>query len=327
VEKTLALLRATGRIAVYPASMAAAVWTVIAAMDAGVESGLAVVAVNVAAALVVLVFERVLPYRRAWNASAGDVRTDVLHAAFNGVTGEIGRLLTVAGLTFVSVRLSTALGTGLWPSRWPLWAQLALAFPIGELPVYWIHRLEHRGGFLWRLHAVHHSAPRLYFLNATRNHPIDAVVSLAFLVAPLVLLGAGERLLAVAMVVWAVHALFQHGNVDVRLGPLNWLLSMAEVHRWHHSRRIDEANANYGQTLLVWDIVFGTRRVPEGREPPEDVGLAGLPAYPAGWLGQLASPFDRALWQATSGNPSREESAAPDTSQLPPTGGPGTPET
>jgi sterol desaturase/sphingolipid hydroxylase (fatty acid hydroxylase superfamily) len=209
----------------------------------------------------------------------------------------------------VSVRLSAALGVGLWPSRWPLAAQLAIAFPIAELPVYWFHRLEHRGGFLWRIHAVHHSAPRLYFLNSARNHPIDAVLSLALLVAPLVLLGAGERLLAVAMVVWAVHALLQHANVDVRLGPLNWILSMAEVHRWHHSRRIDEANANYGQTLLLWDIVFGTRRVPR-REPPEDVGLPDLPAYPTGWLGQVASPFDGQLWRSEL--PPGEERSSPE---------------
>lgn len=310
------MVRAVLGSAVYPASMAAAVGAVCAAMDAGIESGLAVGAVNVTALLVVLGLERALPYRAAWNRGFGDVRTDVLHAVLNGAAGEVGRVATVAGLTFVSVRLSAALGTGLWPSRWPLAAQLALALPLAELGVYWLHRLEHRGGFLWRLHAVHHSAPRLYCLNSARNHPIDAALSLALLVAPLVLLGAGERVLSVAMVVWAVHALFQHANVDVRLGPLNWMLSMAQVHRWHHSRRIDEANANYGQTLLVWDLVFGTRRVPEGREPPEDVGLPDLPSYPTGWLGQVASPFDRALWaaeghaRAGSELPPREEGSS-----------------
>ena len=28
----------------------------------------------------------------------------------------------------------------------------------------------------------------------------------------------------------------------------------------------------------------------------EDVGLPGLPAYPTGWLAQLASPFKGKLW-------------------------------
>ena len=26
---------------------------------------------------------------------------------------------------------------------------------------------------MWRVHAAHHSAPRLYWLNATRFHPFD----------------------------------------------------------------------------------------------------------------------------------------------------------
>lgn len=294
--------KAVGAV-VYPAAMAGAVFALSACLEAGVDSGLAVVVVNVIAAAVVLGLERALPYRPAWNRSAGDLRTDALHAVVNGVAGEIGRILTVAGLTWVSVRLSSAIGARLWPSSWPLALQLALALPISEFGVYWLHRLEHAGGFLWRLHAVHHSAPRLYFLNSARNHPLDAVLSLALLVAPLALLGAGERLLSTAMVIWATHALFQHSNVDVRLGPLNILLSMAEVHRWHHSRSLNEANANYGQTLLVWDIVFGTRNVPVDRDPPEDVGIADMPAYPQSWWRQVTSPMNGPLWAHDSAPP------------------------
>ena len=66
---------------------------------------------------------------------------------------------------------------------------------------------------------------------------------------------------------------------------------MAELHRWHHSRILDEANTNYGQNLIVWDVVFGTRFLPADREPPEDIGLTGLSAFPMDYLGQLASPF------------------------------------
>jgi sterol desaturase/sphingolipid hydroxylase (fatty acid hydroxylase superfamily) len=56
--------------------------------------------------------------------------------------------------------------------------------------------------------------------------------------------------------------IFQHANVQLRLGPLNWFFSMAELHRWHHSRTVEEANHNYGQTISVWDWVFGTRYLP-----------------------------------------------------------------
>jgi sterol desaturase/sphingolipid hydroxylase (fatty acid hydroxylase superfamily) len=66
---------------------------------------------------------------------------------------------------------------------------------------------------------------------------------------------------------------------------------MAELHRWHHSRLLEESNTNFGQNLIVWDIVFGTRFLPKDRDPPSDIGIAGLPAFPMDYWGQLMSPF------------------------------------
>jgi sterol desaturase/sphingolipid hydroxylase (fatty acid hydroxylase superfamily) len=92
--------------------------------------------------------------------------------------------------------------------------------------------------------------------------------------------------------------------MPIRLGPLNWIFSMAQLHRWHHSRRVAESNTNYGQNLIVWDVVFGTRFLPKDHEPPEDIGIAGLDAFPMDYLGQLASP---ARWRRI-----QRDSAAPD---------------
>ena len=59
--------------------------------------------------------------------------------------------------------------------------------------------------------------------------------------------------------VWvSVHGLFQHCNVRLRLGPLNYIFSMCELHRWHHSLKLEEANSNYGNNILFWDLVFDT---------------------------------------------------------------------
>jgi sterol desaturase/sphingolipid hydroxylase (fatty acid hydroxylase superfamily) len=66
---------------------------------------------------------------------------------------------------------------------------------------------------------------------------------------------------------------------------------MAELHRWHHSRTERESNTNYGSNLILWDIVFGTRFLPADREPPADIGIAGLSAFPMTWWQQLLSPF------------------------------------
>jgi sterol desaturase/sphingolipid hydroxylase (fatty acid hydroxylase superfamily) len=76
----------------------------------------------------------------------------------------------------------------------------------------------------------------------------------------------------------------------MRLGPLNWFFSMAELHRWHHSTLLEESNTNFGQNLIVWDIVFGTRFLPKDREPPEAIGIGDMPDFPMDYWGQLLSP-------------------------------------
>jgi sterol desaturase/sphingolipid hydroxylase (fatty acid hydroxylase superfamily) len=144
---------------------------------------------------------------------------------------------------------------------------------------------------MWRFHATHHSAPRLYWLNAARFHPIDLFLVGTLKLAPLVVLGAGAPILALVNVFSAVHGAFQHSNLPIRLGPLNWVFSMTELHRWHHSKAVEEANSNYGGNLIVWDILFGTRFLPSDREPPEEIGIEALPGFPMGFWANLAAPF------------------------------------
>jgi sterol desaturase/sphingolipid hydroxylase (fatty acid hydroxylase superfamily) len=162
---------------------------------------------------------------------------------------------------------------------------------LAELWEYSFHRAMHEVPWLWRFHATHHSAPRLYWLNAIRFHPIDLFVAGALKVAPLALLGAGAPIFALVNVFSAVHGSYQHANVPVRIGPLNWIFSMTELHRWHHSRSMAEANHNYGGNLILWDVVFGTRYLPMDREPPEAIGMESLPRFPTGYWANLAAPF------------------------------------
>jgi sterol desaturase/sphingolipid hydroxylase (fatty acid hydroxylase superfamily) len=161
---------------------------------------------------------------------------------------------------------------------------------------YWIHRAQHGLPMLWRLHAVHHSAPRVYWLNQARSHPLESLLD-GLSIVPLLVLGAPERTLLVFTAFSGMHLLLQHANIDLRMGPFNWLFSLSEAHRWHHSRTRGEADANFGGVLLVWDVVFRTYAIPRDREPPADPGIADRPDFPTGYLGQLAAPFRRKLWR------------------------------
>jgi sterol desaturase/sphingolipid hydroxylase (fatty acid hydroxylase superfamily) len=72
---------------------------------------------------------------------------------------------------------------------------------------------------------------------------------------------------------------------------LNYIVGSAETHHWHHSRLPREANANYGNTVIIWDLLFGTWFLPAGREVAE-LGLKER-EYPRTFLRLLRAPFRR----------------------------------
>lgn len=236
--------------------------------------------------------ERALPYRPEWNRSHGDVRTDVLHLLFTG-QGAQGLFLALAAgpLIALSAGVSAMSGAPLWPSGWPLLAQLGLALVLGELGHYAFHRLSHENRFVWRLHAAHHSARRLYWLNATRFHVLDLFLLISCEALPLALLGAGAETLGPYFVFRAVYGQLQHCNVDMRTPRwLDWLWSTPGVHRFHHSTLSREGNTNYGAVLNLWDHAFRSFHRPDAPFAGP-VGIGQLPTFPGGWLAQQLAPF------------------------------------
>lgn len=241
--------------------------------------------------LIVIACERIYPHATSWTRSQDDVATDTAWFFTGNATGLALRPLAAFLAIPIAGWLSAHFGSGLWPAKWPLVAQLALSFVVVEFFHYWAHRWMHEIDFLWRFHATHHSAPRLYWLNANRFHVVDTTfLNLGFTV-PLIALGADARIFSLWIVASAIHGLFQHANMSIRCGPLNWIFSMAELHRWHHSRTVTESNTNYGSNLILWDVVFGTRFLPADREAPKDIGIADLSAFPMTWWRQMLSPF------------------------------------
>jgi sterol desaturase/sphingolipid hydroxylase (fatty acid hydroxylase superfamily) len=271
--------------------MFGAIGIAIALIGEGVNPFVVLPTVQIPAFLCVIALERLQPLHRSWSRSHGDIAVDAAHTATIALTvGLLQPVVTVIGVA-IAAQLSAGVGLGFWPQDWPLAAQLALALVIGEFFEYWVHRLMHEREWLWRLHAVHHSAPRLYWLNAGRFHPLDIALNFVSSHVVLVVLGASAEALVLWSLVAAIHGVFQHSNMKLELGPLNWIFSMAELHRWHHSTLIEESNRNYGQNLIVWDVVFGTRFLPADREPPADIGIPDMPAFPMTYWAHLASPF------------------------------------
>ena len=284
---------------IFPVVFALAIGGTLFALQFGWEIQTAVTAAMVISAVVIAVAEYFQPHAQEWLEDHDDIPTDVAHLLFSTIAIPlIFHVALHAMLMVVAVSLATASGFSLWPTSLPTLIQLALALVVGEFAQYWWHRLAHEKPLLWRFHAAHHSSPRLYWLNSCRFHPVDAFAQYTLEVTPLILLGCGETVLALFTLCTAVIGMFQHANVELRVGPLNWIFSMTELHRWHHSREHVGGHSNYGANLIVWDIVFGTRYLPADRQhQSDDVGLAGMPYFPQRYWGQLTAPFRWQSWR------------------------------
>ena len=269
------------RYGAYPTLMALAIFAV--AIAPSQDLPLAWLAGLVACGLAaVALLERRFPFDPRWQVPDPDFPADIVHAIVNLVA------MHAAVLDFVLLRASLGWeGVG-WPSSWPYLAQVLLAGLPLDLSLYAVHRLSHRHGFLWRLHSIHHSSRRLYWLNGERRHPVHAAVMAGPGLVVLGILGTPAEVVGGWFAILAVHLAFQHANLDYRVGPLRYVLGVAELHRWHHRERFEDAQVNFGEFWLLWDHLFRTFYQP--RSPLGPIGIEGDPV-PHGYRDQLAYPF------------------------------------
>ncbi len=157
--------------------------------------------------ILVACLERVQPYEAIWLNDHHDTKVDVLHA-FTSLT-----------LIFTSIEIVTVVREYIpvmvvWPVDIPIWIQVLVAGFIIDYGLWFMHWLSHRNDFLWRLHALHHSAERLYWLNGERRHPLSAVVLATPGISVVILLGASPMIIGCWLSIVAVHLAFQHSNLD-----------------------------------------------------------------------------------------------------------------
>lgn len=233
--------------------------------------------------------ERLWPVRRGQRLLREGLRTDLLHFVLTGTLTTIG--LAVAAIPVVVV-------LGLTTPGWlrdavrsqPSVVQLGEALLVVELAGYWMHRAAHTYPALWRLHRVHHSSPRMDWLAAAHLHPLDQTIARLAAVVPLFVLGFSRATFGGTLVLLQIHAIFQHANVRLSLGPLGHVVSTPHFHHWHHTNDPEARDKNFAGLFPWLDRLFGTHHAPAGAWP-RSYGIDD--PMPAGYLGQLASPFAR----------------------------------
>lgn len=230
------------------------------------------------------VLERPFPHKMEWNRDHdGDTLTDSLHWIVSYL------LIQISVVIAFNLQQLTPDTLQMWPSSAPLWLQILLAGLILDLGLYVMHRASHRIESLWRLHAIHHSPRRLYWLNGGRRHPLSALVLAGPSLVVLLLVGATPIAVAAWLSFMSIHLAFQHANLDYRLGPLRYCLAVAEMHRFHHKREFEDSQVNFGEVFLIWDHIFGSFHDASRDLRSDEVGMRE--AMPDGYLGQLIWPL------------------------------------
>jgi len=254
----------------------------------------------------------------------GEVWTDILNnAALIGTwaQGGIVKWMSTAGvgLVFTNGWVDPAYSA----ANLPLWAQVLVAWFVFDFMFYVTHRMAHEVDFFWRFHSVHHCAHRLSFMNASRVHPIDIIWRRLVPMFVAYQTGVSVEAMIMANTIGATLAVITHMNVDFRFGPVNYVIGTNEMHRWHHSNKIEEAK-NYS-VLLIWDQLFGTYVNPANQRRPEKMGLFNELYYPRhNFWGQLLIPFTWKQWKARQAAaaagvpdaPARASAAGDDSSKL-----------
>jgi sterol desaturase/sphingolipid hydroxylase (fatty acid hydroxylase superfamily) len=224
----------------------------------------------------------------------GEVVTDLLNNGSMVAVGSVQNFLTHALIAATGSGLLFHFGVldeGLAARHLPMPVQVLISYLVFDFMFYVTHRMAHEVDFFWRMHSVHHSAHRLSVVNASRAHPIDLIwrrIVPAFVVFQT---GVSQEAFIMSGAIGSVLGTITHMNVNFKFGVLNYIIGTNEVHRWHHSDKIDEAK-NFS-IFMLWDHLFGTFVYqPRGQQRPAKMGLFNENHYPMhNFIGQLFVPI------------------------------------
>ncbi|MGE0325758.1 MAG: sterol desaturase family protein [Polyangiaceae bacterium] len=193
-------------------------------------------------------------------------------------------------------------------SDWHPLLQLGFFFVVHDFYIYWFHRLQHKSDLLWRTHEAHHSAEAVDWLAGTRSHSLEILINQTIEFAPIVLLGAAPEVALMKATLDAVWGMYIHSNLDVRSGPLQYVINGPEMHRWHHAAEMGPPGRNFATKLAIWDWLFGTAYRPDSK--PQGYGL-GDASYPVSWWGQHLYAFGWRRSEPPAGGAAAATEAAP----------------
>lgn len=169
-----------------------------------------------------------------------------------------------------------------------------------DIALYWIHRWLH-SGWMWPMHAVHHSDEHLHFLSWSRGHALEQTVIFCFVFLCSTWLGLGIKEIFWLAYFKALHQYYVHANIDWDHGPFKKIIASPQYHRWHHANVKEAYDKNFASIFPFIDIIFGTYyhphsavNVPTGFDNSPGNDFFALMCYPfTEWYRMIKVRFEQ----------------------------------
>jgi sterol desaturase/sphingolipid hydroxylase (fatty acid hydroxylase superfamily) len=239
------------------------------------SAGRAELAAPLLIAIVVVtgICERIWPAEHRSLLARGHIQ-DVCYLALHA-------LVVIPLMTLLSVGAAELVSSYLpwielpWTRHWPAVLVVPLTIVAMDGSNWLAHYADHRLGFLWRFHALHHSQEELSVLTSFRAHPLMHTTGFVLATFPVVALMPARPIAPVLITVYVCIGTLQHANIRWTYGPVGRVIVSPAYHRLHHAP--DTQGANLGVVLTIWDVLAGRARFPARSDGVGRTGLAGRP--------------------------------------------------
>jgi sterol desaturase/sphingolipid hydroxylase (fatty acid hydroxylase superfamily) len=210
------------------------------------------------------------PLQKLWPVEPvtdrASIRTDVLYTLVHRLgLFRVALFFTVEPLFDEAFGALRVAGLSTWhlDQLWPgvtdnAWVSLAIYLVVFDFADYWIHRAQHRFGWWWSLHSLHHAQRQMTMWSDNRNHLLDDLLRDSVLVVVGQLVGVGPGQFIAIVAVTQLSESLQHANLRLWFGSVGeraWV--SPRFHRLHHSIELGFVH-NFGVLLPWWDVAFGT---------------------------------------------------------------------
>lgn len=231
----------------------AAIWPVFGLAPASViEAWWIIPLVSFGGMAFVQLMELVHERHEGWRINGKELATDVFYMLL--MVFAIQALVRVAfegplGDAKAALGISTP-----WLMQLPFMVQVIAIMLIYELGQYWMHRFMHNSDVLC---APHHHVTQLNALKGFVGNPIEL-----FLISLSILALLDCELNAILAAIFGLNAIALYAHANIRSDPPIWFslfFTTIRHHSLHHTAlSYEDTRCNYGNSVILWDRVFGT---------------------------------------------------------------------